>query len=101
VSKNKKTRYKPRTVPRRIPFSVVGVGCKFGFIDCQLTDKDVVDASSGKKLGGMENGDKKDIGGGCGREGRGISKISTTLEPPTLYPPPKNILFVDDVDARK
>jgi hypothetical protein len=32
--------------------------------------------------------------------GRGISKISTTSEYPLeLYPPPKNILFVDDVDA--
>jgi hypothetical protein len=31
----------------------------------------------------------------------GISKISTTLEGPLveLYPPPKNILFVDEVDA--
>jgi hypothetical protein len=39
-------------------------------------------------------------GGGGGRE---ISKISTTLEYPLLelFPPPKNILFVDDVDARK
>jgi hypothetical protein len=32
---------------------------------------------------------------------RGISKISTTLEYPLPFcPPPKNILFVDDVDAR-
>jgi hypothetical protein len=36
----------------------------------------------------------------CG--GRGISKISTTLESPLeLLPPPKNILFGDDVDASK
>jgi hypothetical protein len=35
-------------------------------------------------------------------DGRGISKISTTSKYPLeLYPPPKNILFVDDVDARK
>jgi NifU-like protein involved in Fe-S cluster formation len=32
--------------------------------------------------------------------GRGISTISTTSEGPLeLFPPPKNILFVDDVDA--
>jgi len=38
------------------------------------------------------------IGGGLG--GNGITKISTTLENPVLLnPPPKNILFVDDVDA--
>jgi hypothetical protein len=35
--------------------------------------------------------------------GRGISKISTTLEYllELFCPPPKNILFVDDVDARQ
>jgi hypothetical protein len=33
--------------------------------------------------------------------GRGISKISTTSEYPLEFcPPPKNILFVDDADAR-
>jgi hypothetical protein len=33
---------------------------------------------------------------------RGISKISTISEYPfELFPPPKNILFVDDVDASK
>jgi hypothetical protein len=33
---------------------------------------------------------------------RGISKISTTSEYPLEnFPPPKNILFVDDVDASK
>ena len=41
-----------------------------------------------------DKGEKK--GGG----GRGISKISTTSEYPLEFnPPPKNILFVDDVDA--
>jgi hypothetical protein len=42
------------------------------------------------------------VGGvvGGGRDGSGISKISTTLEYPLEpNPPPKNILFVDDVDA--
>jgi hypothetical protein len=40
-------------------------------------------------------------GGEIGNDGRRISKISTLLEDPLelLYPPPKNILFVDDVDA--
>jgi hypothetical protein len=49
--------------------------------------------------GGEEGvvGEEVDVGGGCG----GISKISTTSEYPLLEfrPPPKNILFVDDVDA--
>jgi hypothetical protein len=32
---------------------------------------------------------------------RGISKISTTFDNPLeLFPSPKNILFVDDVDVR-
>jgi hypothetical protein len=35
-----------------------------------------------------------------GGRGRGISKISTTSEyPMKVNPPPKNILFVDDVAA--
>jgi hypothetical protein len=39
-------------------------------------------------------------GRGSGGGGRGISKISTILEYKLpLYPPAKNILFVDDVDA--
>jgi hypothetical protein len=46
-----------------------------------------------------EKGEGGEIGGGGG--GRGISKISTISEYPIEpYPPPKNILFVDDVDAR-
>jgi hypothetical protein len=41
------------------------------------------------------------IGAGGEGGGSGISKISTTSESPLeLRPPPKNILFVDDVDAR-
>jgi hypothetical protein len=45
-----------------------------------------------------------DIGVEDERDKRGISKMSTTLEycPLVLVaPPPKNILFVDDVDARR
>jgi hypothetical protein len=49
---------------------------------------------------GVFDGIDVDAGGITG--GRGISKISTTLDTPilVLFPPPKNILFFDDVDAR-
>jgi hypothetical protein len=57
---------------------------------CGDVVEDVVVGAIGEK--GSE------IGGGGGR---GISKISPISEGPLeLYPPPKNILFVDDVDAR-
>jgi hypothetical protein len=66
-------------------------------------DGEVVDGDGN----GSESGGKtvKDGGVEIGGEGRGISKISTTSECPLLklypIPPPKNILFVDDVDARQ
>jgi hypothetical protein len=48
-----------------------------------------------------ERDDEIVVFGGLCEEGRGISKISITSEYPLeVYPPPKNILFVDDVDAR-
>jgi hypothetical protein len=48
---------------------------------------------SGKSVGGFE---------GKGGGGKEISKISTASEYPLEpFPPPKNILFVDDVDASK
>jgi hypothetical protein len=46
-------------------------------------------------------GCKGGVGIEGGGSGSGNSKISTTSENPLeLFPPPKNILFVDDVDAR-
>jgi hypothetical protein len=49
----------------------------------------------------VERGDEIGVFEGGGE--RGISKISTTSEAISekFSPPPKNILFVDDVDARK
>jgi hypothetical protein len=41
-----------------------------------------------------------EIGMSVGEEGEKISKTSTSECSFELYPPPKNILFVDDVDAR-
>jgi hypothetical protein len=49
-----------------------------------------------------ENGDETNGGGGGGDDdGRGNSKISTIFEYALLLfrPPPKNILFWEDVDA--
>jgi hypothetical protein len=43
-----------------------------------------------------------EIGMSVGEDGEKISKTSTTSECSLeLYPPPKNILFVDDVDTSK
>jgi hypothetical protein len=51
-------------------------------------------------IGGEVGGGGDNCGGGGGIKGGGISKISTTLESPRKpTPPPKNILFVDVVDA--
>jgi hypothetical protein len=72
-----------------VVFASVGDG--FGEIDCG----DVVEFVAGTFI--VEGVNIGMFGGG----GRGISKISTTLEIPTivLCPPPKNILFFDDVDT--
>jgi hypothetical protein len=51
-------------------------------------------------VGGCVGGDVNGVVGGGGGGGGGISKISTTSEYPLEFiPPPKKILFVDDVDA--
>jgi hypothetical protein len=62
--------------------------------DCGDVEKLVVDEDVGIDVIG-------EVGAVGGRFGRGISKISTTLEYPLFvyWPPPKNILFLDDVDA--
>jgi hypothetical protein len=74
-----------------VVFASVGDG--FGEIDCG----DVVEFVAGTFI--VEGVDIGMFGGGG--EGRGILKISTTSEYPLfeLFPPPKKILFVDDVDT--
>jgi hypothetical protein len=84
-----------------VVFMKVGVGDVLDESDCEDVVKldvgefGIVDDSEGVVFGCKEG---VGIGSGCGT---GISKISTTLEyPPELRsPPPKNIFFVDDVDA--
>jgi hypothetical protein len=61
-------------------------------VDCGVVEEfDIGKGGTVVEVCGVGGGNEKSgIGGG-----KGISKISTTLE----YPPPKNILFIDDVDA--
>jgi hypothetical protein len=83
--------------------AVVGAGDK-GFADGDVIGRLVENGVFGTSAGGGAKGvgiegDDDELGGSGG--GRGISKISTASEIRlTLLPPPKNILFVDDVDAR-
>jgi hypothetical protein len=57
-------------------------------------DDNDVDCERGVEKGGREEGNMQ-------LSSRQISKISTTLKYSLFefHPPPKNILFVDDVDA--
>jgi hypothetical protein len=80
----------------------VRVGDVFGKSDCGVVvvEGDEVEIVLGEKIGVFGgDGDKGD--NCCGKQFLSKqTKISTTSEGPLeLYPPPKNILFDDDVDA--
>jgi hypothetical protein len=76
----------------------VKVGDVFDERDCGIVVELVIVVGEPDIVGEVEDDSCIEVGG---RFGRGISKISTTSEYPLeLYPPPKNILFVDDVDTR-
>jgi hypothetical protein len=74
---------------------------KVGDVFDETVCGDVVELDSVGDVGEVEIDEGVEIGVLVGG-GSGISKISTTSEDVLEFsPPPKNILFVDDVDARK
>jgi hypothetical protein len=80
----------------------VRVGVVFDEIDCgTVVEVDNVEEVEIGEIGVIDDGMRSVDNGVFDEEGgNGISKISTISEYPLeLFPPPKNILFIDDVDA--